>query len=508
MKTAARRPDPAGFFARCKNVDALTFSLDLGCAYWLASLGARIAAVCDPARFRPWFPEAGRQCGRVAVRPGGKGRLFHPKVWRGQGGPGGREWMVSSANISLGESTTQRNFFVSLTGMSRGGAIETNTFFETLKQGQPTCLWVDIGNRSIRALGGPLLKAVIEWLGSQGADSAVIASPIRASRNVLEELLKKGVRNFTIFCRKDQTAAPSKGFPAKFYVPGGKEGLHGKLFFIQRGNEAFLYVGSANFTQAAWGHPDSKRKNVEGGVAFIGRAEELAPIVGTLLEGKWRRAEPGVDRSEPGPEEEDEWWSQEDEAEVRKAAAHIHVGSGKIRIKGYRGLTKLQLCNRETQNVLESVTKSPWQLNRVKADALKLEVLLHRGDSLVRVWLAAVVFDDSDAEHGEHCSLQDIFAERGGGGSSRKSRGGSRRRRRSRSRKRLDGEDKSSDVRFPWSRIERLRSYVHPLGEAEFKRQLEGLDSVGSESEPPSSQQELRAHIRKEVVRSIRRQAR
>lgn len=350
---------------------------------------------------------------------------------------------------------------------------------------------------SVAATSGTLHKVLWETVRALSGERkrAVIASSAGISKRLLKDLLKfKDITEVRAFVGGGGRHAipnvdPGKGRRVSFVTPAtrGELDLHGKLFYCENSSEGVLFVGSANFTWAAY-----TGANVEAGIVIRGRRDGLSNIVRRLLAGRWKAAAPNAKASEPEDEIDDHGTMQ------RLLAGCVDVNPEKkqIRIKSARiGTTRIlrvELARRSTSETLETTdVRRGWNL-QMHADVLDQELVFHlsnrRPESL---WLAALAFDDSPSEVGRlPLSVSDIFRASNHSNTDHQRGGGQR----TQGQNGISKGTPLTDVRFPWHILPALKTWSGDRnGEAErYARRL--VDGDGS---PAGA---LRAAIVREVI--------
>ncbi len=301
-----------------------TFGLDLGFALGLlkGAKSRKISFHVDAAGYRPselspeeWHEIAGRAFHLVPKYK--KGDVFHSKAWFIKRGV-----LLGSANLSIREARQNLNFWCWMPKQIGSG------MRKLLNRNTPaTYLW-DLNESSPKLYGAPL-EALQVAIGRHTVQSLIIATPQPPSKTILKELLPQ--MNETGTC----VFFLNVGAYAVSRIPGGrkwqvhnmipKDGqaeLHGKALYAEWGkgkdSGAVLYVGSANFTRAAY-----SGDNVESGIVFRAGGEKavrnLQDALLTLLgrsgkpcssmeswaterfSGAWEKVEPGAGETERPP---------------------------------------------------------------------------------------------------------------------------------------------------------------------------------------------------------------
>lgn len=450
----------------CSRLEIATYSLDLGAAYWLASLRAKGAPtarfVCDPSAFRPWFPRASGK-GALRVRPAGSRKLFHPKMWRVRKRTD-TVWCIGSGNISIPECRTARNFFaIARNSKELGRRLDSS--WQALIGGRSSFVVIDAMRRKLISRDEPLSSILWPLVRDFGprAGRCAIASSAGISKSLLLELIETGkVGVVQAFVGGDAVRAVPKidrkvAAKVQFFAPKSRSGwdLHGKLFYCEGAEWAVLYLGSANFTRAAY-----DGNNVESGLIVRDRKEQLCRVVQTLLAGRWKIVRPSAASQEPSDEADEYGDSQLQrdlaqcvEVDRGKGARRVVIRPERLKKPRYR-ISRVELRRSGGECLGQADSLTGWALD-LHSGSIDQELVFHfTRRPPASIWLAAIMFDDSAAEVGqEPLSLEDIFLSKP-----------PTRRRRSRRYGRAgtraeQGNGQPADVRFPWHLLPKLRKW-------------------------------------------------
>lgn len=301
-----------------------TFTLDLGFALGVikASKSQKVCFHVDAAGYRhselspeEWHEIAGQPFHLVPKYK--KGDVFHSKAWFLKKG-----LLLGSANLSVREARENLNFWCWMPKQT-GSAMR-----ELLRGNNPATYVWDLKNSSPKLYESPL-HALQAGFGRNKCHNIAIATPQPPSKTILKKLLP-------YICETGTCAFfLNIGAHAISHIPGrqkwdvhnmvpqdGQAGLHGKALYAEwgtgRGQGAVLYIGSANFTRAAY-----SGDNVESGIVFraegpelvrdlqdalltlLGRAAKLSTTKESWATerfwGSWEKVEPGAGEQERPP---------------------------------------------------------------------------------------------------------------------------------------------------------------------------------------------------------------
>ena len=247
------------------------------------------------------------------------------------------EVYIRSANLSLKEAKSCLNFSVGP--------------FQLPKEFKPdrSNLLIFQNGKLLTCKNELPLNSIIKWIKNHrkflGGDLNVkitIASPDFISSKVLS-LINFELKdlNYELYTFTNSECLIKNAIKHISFVPSESFKLHGKLFYIQIGNNSLLYVGSSNFTEKGF-----ISGNIETGAMFFEAAgNSNSARIQELLKGDWRISKT---LTEELPESEDvepddsEFGDFEDYLNTQEANEAIDVNFEKmmvsIRIKkrGYR----------------------------------------------------------------------------------------------------------------------------------------------------------------------------
>ena len=292
-----------------------TFTMDLGYALGLMRQcnTSEIEFFVDGSGYRPakltqeeWIDIAD-SCKFCVIPRYRKGGVFHSKAWHFK-----KCLLLGSSNLSIREARENLNFWCWLPQFKpdrvKGKSMESQSF---------TLYW-DLTQSKPEIKGTPL-KALKNALTGIQLSSMVIVTPQAPSKKLLTAidpyLAIKGNCLFFLTSANHglDTIRRRRKWEVRNFIPNDKStGLHGKAFYGEWDNKwksgAVLYIGSANFTEAAY-----KGKNTETGILIKATGEKqttslrhaLSSLLGKVLpvskrenawaterfDGKWKQIE-------------------------------------------------------------------------------------------------------------------------------------------------------------------------------------------------------------------------
>lgn len=293
-------------YNKARQVFITTYSLDVGA---IASLLRhhlkkchKLEVVHDPAKYRAYrirdseLPDAHIRPFRPKT-PKSPPALFHPKIWTFNTGRKKNILLLGSANLSIGESKNNKNFYVI-------GQSNTEMCGKLEPPAASTVVITSLKNGFEQVAAESLIEIIQDRTSEWSAKRVTIATPKLPDSGLFTKILGK-TGSFAVAAIF--TNNPIDHFPKRhiqdgirfFYCRQSKDNFHGKLSYIEgteknRNIAALLYVGSANFTNAAYCHGPCS--NVEAGsiIAADGQAEviKLRSAVSMLLGSEWRNYKP------------------------------------------------------------------------------------------------------------------------------------------------------------------------------------------------------------------------
>jgi hypothetical protein len=206
--------------------------------------------------------------------------VFHSKAWFFKSGV-----LLGSSNLSIREARESLNFWC---WIPHG---KWHRFAEKIQKRSCTLYW-DL-NRNAQTLGGTPLTTIKKALGKSKLKNIVIISPQNISKNLIEKLstnmsLQGDCRCFLAYDSQGIKYIKGRGkWNISNYISANMGiGLHGKAFYGEWEHNntqgAILYLGSANFTYAAY-----TGCNIESGIVIraegTNKVRELQDAVSCLL---------------------------------------------------------------------------------------------------------------------------------------------------------------------------------------------------------------------------------
>ncbi len=301
-----------------------SYTLDLGFALGLLkrSKAKTVGFHVDAAGYHPselsaeeWHEIAGSYKFHLTPRYK-KGDVFHSKAWFFK-----KALLLGSANISVREARENLNFWCWLPGL------DAAPMRKLLHGNGPATLLWDLQTTSPKLRAAPI-ATIKEAIGQNKIRSLVIATPQPPNKTILKKLLSNTTKDGAcVFFLNVESHALSKlpgnhKWPVYNLISQDRSvGLHGKALYAEWGTGAkqgaVLYIGSANFTQAAY-----CGDNIEAGIVFKGEGpamvKDLQDALLVLLGragnhsgketwaterfwGRWVKAEAGTGETAPPP---------------------------------------------------------------------------------------------------------------------------------------------------------------------------------------------------------------
>ena len=262
-----------------------SYTMDLGFALGLLkhSDERKVTFHVDGAKYRParlteedWRGLGGAR--RLHFQPRYvRGGVFHSKAWAFKKG-----LLLGSANLSIDEARYNLNFWCWMPGMA-----PTALTRAIARDKSCTVLW-ELDTKRQLFLSTPL-QAIKRALRGVKLSAIAIASPQPVSRKLIHSLSSLMSKQGKALCFLTNEADGLDKIPGRRewrvrnYVPEDESnGLHGKAFYgewVSKGKPgAVLYIGSANFTQAAY-----TGKNIESGILIkAGNKRDVALLQNAL----------------------------------------------------------------------------------------------------------------------------------------------------------------------------------------------------------------------------------